>query len=162
MQATKMAVLERIIEEVRAQIKNAERGQLSAVEDSKAHKGAMASRYDSFKEEAQQLASGYGVQISELNMRLGTLVSLKQSPPTITQGSVYSIIEVESIDDGSRIKYFLLPWGGGDTYDVNGEEIIVISLGAPIAQALIGAIVDNVVKIRIQETMRRFSIVSVN
>jgi len=44
MKDIKTVIIDRIIEEVEIQIKNAERGRLDAIEESKAHKGAMASR----------------------------------------------------------------------------------------------------------------------
>ncbi|KKS95606.1 MAG: hypothetical protein UV75_C0011G0020, partial [Candidatus Giovannonibacteria bacterium GW2011_GWA1_43_15] len=56
MKDIKTVIIDRIIDKVETQIKNTERGRLDAIEESKAHKGAMASRYDTFKEEAQYLA----------------------------------------------------------------------------------------------------------
>ncbi len=76
-------------------------------------------------------------------------------------GSGYAIVEVENLDDGLRVKYFLLPAGGGNTYEVEGEEITVINIGAPLARAFIGSVAGDEVEIKIQGTTRRFSVVSV-
>lgn len=162
MENVKTVILDRIIEEVETQIKTAERGRLGAIEESKAHKGAMASRYDTFKEEAQYLAGGFNARVLELGKTLGALKSIRDYSPTITKGSGYAIIEAENLEDGSRVKYFLLPAGGGNIYKVGDEEIIVLNVGAPMARAFIGGVAGDEVEIKIQETKRVFRIVSVS
>lgn len=161
MKDIKTLVLDRIIKEVENQIKNAERGRLDALEESKAHKGAMESRYDTFKEEAQYLAGGYAARLVELGKTLGALKSIRDYPPTITKGSGYAIVEAENLEDGSRTKYFLLPAGGGNTYEVEGGEITILNVGAPLAQAFIGTVAGDEVEIKIQGTTRQFRVVSV-
>lgn len=161
MKDIKTVILDRIINEVEDQIKNAERGRLDAIEESKAHKGAMESRYDTFKEEAQYLAGGYAARLVELGKTLGALKSIRDYPPTITKGSGYAIVEAENLEDGSRIKYFLLPAGGGNTYEVEGEGITVLNVGAPLARAFIGAVAGDEVEIKIQGMTRKFLVVSV-
>lgn len=161
MKDVKIFIIDRIIEEVETKIKNAEHGRLDAVEESKAHKGAMASRYDTFKEEAQYLAGGFASRLVELGKNLGALKSIRDYPPTITKGSGYALVKVKNLDDGSMAKYFLLPAGGGDTYEVDGEEITVINASAPMARAFIGTVAGDEVEIKIQGTTKRFSVVSV-
>ncbi len=161
MKNIKAIILDRLIEEVEMQIKNAERGRQDALEESKAHKGAMESRYDTFKEEAQYLAGGFAARLVELGKTLDALKSIKDYPPTITKGSGYAIIEAENLDDGSRTKYFLLPAGGGNTYEIEGEEVTVLNIGAPLARAFIGAVAGDEVEVRIQGTTRRFCVVSI-
>ena len=145
----------------RIRIKNAERGRLGAIEESKKHKGAMASRYDTFKEEAQYLAGGFASQLIELGKTLGALKSIRDYPPTITKVYGYALVEVENLENGSISKYFLLPSGGGNIYEVEGEEISVLSVGAPMARAFMGAVPGDEVEIKIKETTKRFIIVSV-
>lgn len=161
MKDIKTIILDRIIEEVETQIKNAEQGRLEAIKESQAHKGAMESRYDTFKEEAQSLAGGLNAQVSGLSKTLSALRSLRGYSVPITKGSGYAIMEVENHDDGARTKYFLLPAGGGNTYEVGGERITILSVGAPMARALIGAVAGDEVEVKIQGTTRRFSVVSV-
>ena len=60
------------------------------------------------------------------------------------------------------IKYFLLPVGGGNTYEVEGEKITVINVGAPLAHAFIGTVSSDEVKIEIKRNTKRFSIISVS
>lgn len=161
MKNIKTAILNRVIEDVKTQIQNAEIGRLNAIEESKAHKGAMASRYDTFKEEAQYLAGGYSARLFELGKALDALMSIRNYPPTIAKSSCYAIIEVENLDDGLRAKYFLLPAGGGNTYEAEGEKITALNMDAPLARAFIGTVAGDEVEVRIRKTMRRFGVVSV-
>lgn len=161
MSKIKTIILDQVIEEVGVQLKNAEQGRATALKDAKAHKGAMASRYDTFKEEAQYLAGGLNTQAEALNKTLSALRSIRNYPLPITKGSGYAIIEVENLDDSSRVKYFLLPAGGGNTYEVDGEKITVLNVGAPLARAFIGAVAGSEVEVKLQGTTKRFSVVSI-
>lgn len=161
MKSIKAVIIDRVIDKIEIQIKTAERGRLDAVEESKAHKGAMESRYDTFKEEAQYLAGGYNARLLELGKILVALRSISDSPPTIINGCVYAIIEAKNLDDGLIIKYFLLPAGGGDIYEADGEKVTVLNLGTPMARAFIGANAGDEVEVKIQGVAKRFSIVSI-
>jgi len=161
MKEIKDVILDHIINEVEDQIKKAERGRLDAMEESKAHKGAMESRYDTFKEEAQYLAGGYAARLIELGKILAVLKSIKSRPPTVIKGSNYAIVEVENLEDGSTVKYFLLPAGGGNTYEIGGEKITVLNVSAPLARAFIGAVAGDEVEVNIQGTTKWFRIVSI-
>jgi transcription elongation GreA/GreB family factor len=134
---------------------------LGAIEESKAHKGAMESRYDTFKEEAQYLAGGHNARLLELGKILGALKSIRDCPPTITKGSSYAMVEAKNLEDGLGAKYFLLPAGGGNTYEEEGEKITVLNVGAPMARAFIGAVANDEIEIKIQGTTKRFNVVSV-
>ena len=157
----KTVIIDKIIEEVKSQIQNAERARLDAIIESKAHKGAMESRYDTFKEEAQYLAGGHNAQQIKLTKILDMLMSIRNNPLTITKGSVYAIVEVSDLEDGSTSKYFILPGGGGNTYDVDGKEITAINVSAPMARMFIGAVAGDKVEIKIQGTTKQFRVVSV-
>ena len=157
----KMIILDLVMAEVVAQLEATERGRLFAIAESKAHKGAMASRYDTFKEEAQYLAGGMNAQSIGLRETLGLLYSLKEKPPIVKKGSGYAIVEAENLDDGTTTKYFLLPAGGGNSYEVAGEKILVINAGAPLARAFIGAVEGDEVQVNIQGKKKIFNIISV-
>lgn len=162
MKDIKIIIIDRIIEEVEAQIQNAERGRLTAIEDSKAHKGKMESRFDTFKEEAQNLAGALSLQVLELMKTLSALKSVRGYSLPITTVSGYAIVTVENCDDGTIAKYFLLPAGGGNEYDVGEDKVTVLSVGAPIARAFMGASVGDVREVTLQKKVKRFRIVSVS
>jgi hypothetical protein len=123
--------------------------------------GAMQSHSDTTKWQMSQRAGAIGQSLCETQKGLGELKRLMSHLPSITRGSVYAIIEVDNLDDGSRAKYFLLPAGGGNTYEVEGEEITILNINAPLARVFIGSVAGDEVEIKIQGTTRRFNVVSV-
>ncbi len=161
MKNLKVIILDRVIEEVKAQIANSEQGLQSAMHDAKSHKGAMASRYDTFKEEAQYLASGHALQISELNKHLSSLTVLRGNMTTLTTASVYALVEVEDHDNNSTTIYFFLPVGGGESYEVNGKVVEVISAGSPVGRAFFGKKVGDEVVVKLPTATKHFSIISI-
>lgn len=123
--------------------------------------GAMQSHSDTTKWQMSRRAEAIERSLFETQRALGALKRLMDHPPTITTGSDYAIVEVKNLDDGSMAKYFLLPAGGGDTYEVDGEKIVVLNMGAPLALAFIGTVTGDEVEIKIQGMTRRFNVVSV-
>ena len=162
MKNIKSNLLKLIISDIENQITTAEKGRKDAFEESKVHKGAMESRYDTFKEEAQYLAGGFDTRVQELQSLLATLKSLPKSSLLATNKvMIGSIVEVEYADDNTRTKYFLLPVGGGKTYKVNDEEYAVLTFRTPLAKAIMGKAEGEKAEISIRKTKRRLLIVSV-
>lgn len=157
----KKEIVGQILASLASQISTAERGLRDATIEFKAHKGAMESRYDTFKEEAEYLAGGFGRQVETLSKSVHELQNLLVNPPKIDRCSVYAFVEVEDQDDGSRLKFFFLPTGGGHTYEASEGKIIVVNIGAPIARALIGATAYDTVEAKIGGTTRSFRVISV-
>ncbi|MFA5813872.1 MAG: GreA/GreB family elongation factor [Patescibacteria group bacterium] len=121
----------------------------------------MQSHSDTTKWQMSRRAEAIERSLFETQRALDALKHFVDRPPTITKISGHAIVEVENLDDGSMAKYFLLPAGGGDTYEVDGEKITVLNMGAPMARAFIGAVAGDEVEVKIQEATRRFSVVSV-
>ena len=162
MSEIKKMVIGQLIEEVKRQIASAEREQAHTMDESKAHKGAMASRYDTFKEEAQSLTAGYGDQLLKFRQTMITLMRMKDNPPSVSIGGLFALIEIESCDsDHVKARYLLLPAGGGHVCEVAGEKIIALNLEAPRARALMGVSPGDVVDLKTREATRRFRVVSV-
>src|SRR3989338_2741066 len=82
--------------------------------------GAMQSHSDTTKWQMNQRVVAIEQSLSETQQGLGALKRLMGYPPTNTIGSVCAIIEVKNLGDDSWAKYFLLPAGGGNTYEVEG------------------------------------------
>ncbi|MFA5777991.1 MAG: GreA/GreB family elongation factor [Candidatus Paceibacterota bacterium] len=123
--------------------------------------GAMQSHSDTTKWQMSRRAEAIEQSLFETRQALGALKRFMDHLPTTTKGSSCAIVEVENLDDGVRSKYFLLPVGGGDTYEVDGEKISTLSIGAPMARAFIGTVAGDEVEVKIQETTKRFNVVSV-
>ena len=161
MEEIKNKILNEIIADIEQRIATADQNRRNAIEESKAHKGAMASRYDTFKEEAQYLAGAHNARIEEMSYMLNMLKSLKIAKPTITIATNFSLIEVEDIDNGSQERYLLLPFGGGKSYEFDHGKIITLSIGAPLARAFIGKVVGDEVKVKIGISKKQFIIISI-
>lgn len=162
MKTVKENLLDLAIADIEKQIEAAERGRKDAIEESKAHKGAMASRYDTFKEEAQYLAGGFAARIQELTPLLAALNSLRMNTlPTTNKVAGCAIVEIEDLNDGTKAKYFLLPAGGGESYEVGGEKYVILTPRAPLARAIMGKVAGDEVEMTIQGTTRKFLVVSV-
>jgi len=158
----KSKLLDMAIADIEKQIETAERGRQDSIEESKAHKGAMASRYDTFKEEAQYLAGGFAARIQELTPLLAILKSMRMRVPAISKISGGAIVEVEDTDTGTRAKYFILPAGGGNAYEVDGERYSTLTLQAPLARALFGKTEGDEAEITIQGTTMHLLVVSIS
>lgn len=124
--------------------------------------GAMQSHSDTTKWQMSRRAEAIEQSLLEIQRALAVLKPFADRPPTITKGSNFALIEVENLSDGSRAKYFLLPAGGGDIYEVDGERVIVLTAAAPIAHALIGVVSGDEVEVKVHETTRQFRVFSVS
>ncbi len=162
MKSVKETLLDLAIADTESQIETAERGRKDSVEESKAHKGAMASRYDTFKEEAQYLAGGFASRIKELSSQRTTLKSMQMRLAANRKISGGAIVEVEDVYTSVKTKYFLLPVGGGNMYEVNGEQYSILTIQAPLAHILLGKTEGNEVEITIQGTTKHLFIVSIS
>jgi len=158
----KSKLLDMAIADIEKQIETAERGRQDSIEESKAHKGAMASRYDTFKEEAQYLAGGFAARIQELTPLLAALKSMRMRIPANNKVSGGAIVEVEDTYTGVKMKYFILPAGGGNAYEVDGERYSTLTLQAPLARSLFGKTERDEAEITIQGTTKHLLIVSVS
>ena len=158
---TKQKLLQCVIETLTQKIEGAKQSFETARRAAIEAPGAMQSHSDTTKWQMSRRVEAIQGSITETQQALNALKSFMRSPPTVTKGSGYATIEVENLDDGSRVKYFLLPAGGGNTYEVDGEEITVLNVGAPLARAFIGSVAGDEIEVKIQEATRRFSVVSV-
>jgi len=162
MKSVKASLLDLAIANIVQQIETAERGRKDALEESKAHKGAMASRYDTFKEEAQYLAGGFAARIQELSSQLAALKSMQMRLAANSKVSGGAIVEVEDVNTGAKTKYFLLPASGGETYEVNGEQYSILTIQAPLARIIFGKAEGDEAEITIQGTTKHLLVVSVS
>lgn len=162
MKSVKETLLDLAIADIEEQIEVAERGRRDAIDESKAHKGAMASRYDTFKEEAQYLAGGLAARIQELSSQLAALKSMQMRLAANSKVSGGAIVEVEDVDMSAKTKYFLLPAGGGNMYKVGGEQYLILTIQAPLARTLFGKTDGDEAEITIQGATKHLLVVSVS
>jgi len=161
MENVKTIIIDQILADTKERVDNIYRARQHTVNESKSHKGAMVSRYDTFKEEAQALTNGFDAQLSDLNKISAELRSIRNNPPEITKGSSYALIEVEDTEDGSGLKYLILPAGGGKTYDIDGSAITAVNVNAPVARPLIGVVVGDEVEMKVKGKVRQMIVKSI-
>lgn len=107
------------------------------------HIGAMQSRYDTFKEEAQYLAEAQKLRILTLKAKLTQSEELiKKFQSNLLNENVVvalgSLVCIE-FEDGEKISYFLVPDGTGQMVKIDMFQAICISPEAPIAIPMIGS-----------------------
>ncbi|MFH1200724.1 MAG: GreA/GreB family elongation factor [bacterium] len=157
----KQKLLQRVIETLLQREKEAKQSLETTRRIAVEAPGAMQSKSDTTKWQMSQRAGAIERVLLETQQALSSLKRLMNYSPVITKGSVYAIIEAKNLGDNSCAKYFLLPAGGGNTYDMEGEFITVINISAPLARAFIGVVVGDEVEVKIQETTKQFNIVSI-
>lgn len=98
--------------------------------------GAMQSRYDTFKEEGQNLAAGLKIRHGELKASVSIIEEILEDDkfPEHIRIQHYSYIEVE-FDDGKEGKFLITPLMGGEKLD---ENITIITPSSPIGNCLMG------------------------
>ena len=116
-------------------------------------------KYDTRATEANYLADGQRIRLTELEQELELLgeVNLKNTYTTVSIGS---LIEVE-LNSQVR-KYFVSPTAGGTMVDVAGEVVLVISVFSPIGDGALGLNSGDEFEIEIKETSRMYKIISIN
>jgi transcription elongation GreA/GreB family factor len=157
----KKLVVAEVIKVTRSMLATAEEGRKNAIEESKYHKGAMQSRYDTFKEEAQYLMIAQDVRIEELNSTIAVLESLLAQPSVPSKRArVFSLVELED-EAGSPASYLILPAGGGVTCIVNEKKVTTINESSPLARALSGKSEGEETEIDVAGNKKTFSIIAI-
>ena len=95
------------------------------------HKGAMESRYDTFKEEAQARVSGFAQQLHEKSKLLATIVNIN---PT----NQHSQVAKGSVVETDKEHYFISAYIFDDPLTIAGKEYLPISIESPLGQLLSG------------------------
>jgi transcription elongation GreA/GreB family factor len=98
--------------------------------------GAMQSRYDTFKEEGQNLAGGLKIRHEELKASVSILKEILNTNKFEDHVKIqhYSYVEVE-FEDGNESMFFITPIMGGEKLN---ENITIITPASPIGNCLMG------------------------
>ncbi len=146
-QVDKPELMARFIERYQERLARAEEGRSSAQSDANAHKGAMQSRYDTFKEEAQNLAAGQARRVAELRQNLALLRDYLESAPNLRRelecvkvGALVTVALEDGDSAGSPIwrHYFVSPVGDSEPVDSARGPVLFVSRAAPLGAALAG------------------------
>jgi transcription elongation GreA/GreB family factor len=123
--------------------------------------GAMESKSDTTKAQMSNVATTLQGSYESSLQTLRDLEALMNNPSQSVRVAGCSLVEVRDAS-GSKEVYLLLPAGGGNTYEIDGEEVTVISDRAPLAHALIDHVVGDGVIVKIAGNARTLTIVAIS
>ncbi len=162
MNSLKHQVITEVIKVAQSMLRTAEKSREDAIEESKHHKGAMESRYDTFKEEAQYLMVAQDVRIAELNSTISVLTSqLSRLDFVCVRAGAFALVGLED-EASEQTSYLILPTGGGVTCVINEIKVTTINEASPLAQAIKGMAQDEEAELSVAGKKKTFSIVSIS
>lgn len=159
----KRDIFEQIKAELTETLANTEKLKKDSQDEANRHIGRMASRYDTFKEEAQMMVAAHEVRIAELRASLVQIQAvLDHSSALDTTDKIRSgtVILLEA-DDGTKRRHVLSPTGGGIKVTSGDEELVVITPDSPLGKQLMGLIVGEEVEIKVGNNKRSYEVVEV-
>lgn len=146
----KSAVLEEAKHVLNDKIAFLEQTIISTQNEANSHKGAMQSRYDTFKEEAQYLRGGYEKQLYEA---INDLKILNQISPvesnTIKLGAIIKTNEIENETGNETLKtYFVSTSVSNKPLLVDNIEVICIKYSTPFIGAISNKLTGETIPFR--------------
>jgi hypothetical protein len=133
----KQVLLNEVIRKVSSSLDNIAKSIASAKEFAQTSPGRMQSRYDSSKEEYGKLADSLTVRQTDIRNGLSLLRNFAPSPnlTTVSLGCIARI----ALPRGAEVcDYYALPYGGGESIESDGKEVVVITPNSPIFIAMKG------------------------
>lgn len=154
MKLEKLKIIKENLDELELQIKNAEIAAEEAQKDANGHIGAMASRYDTFKEEAQYMSAAQRIRMGELRTLWQKTKILydefqKSSSlhPIAGAGSLVTIID----DNDEEMSFFILFYGTAKRVACGTKEAVIIGIDSPVARSIIGLTEGDEVEIKLPQ-----------
>ncbi len=142
------SLISMVVQNLHDAVQRAKTAKETSDQDAREADGAMMSRYNTFLEEAQYLASGHKARMLEMQATADFLTSLLQENPESSERIVAtSIVTIEDQENGEKRTYLLLPGGGGEKYTYEGREIIAVNVPSPLGRALVQHQIDDDVRI---------------
>ncbi len=153
-----------LLRRVEAMIERAEHEREGAQQEANSHVGAMESRYDTFKEEAQYLAGAQSARIAQLrrtSVQLRDLLSNQTRPGGNHPGVVAlgSVVRLRAADGAERW-YMLAPGAGGEELWLDGVTVQVITPQSPAGREVLGKAVGDDVTLRIGDQQTEFEVLA--
>ncbi|HEY4476477.1 MAG TPA: hypothetical protein VJB69_00585 [Candidatus Paceibacterota bacterium] len=137
----KHKLFQQIESSIKEQIADAERARQDSQDEANRHVGRMQSRYDTFKEEAQQMAAAHELRKVGLSRSLSTIRSFLADLDTLQTGGMIrigSVVLLESLDGQKQKRVALAPVGGGIKISQEVNEVTIVTPSAPLGRTLLG------------------------
>jgi hypothetical protein len=145
----KLTVLAHLLSGLEIAISDAESARQDAQTEANYHVGAMQSRYDSFKEEAQYLAAGQTKRIFELGRARHAILAIQavQTRNTRLERVIPGCLtRLRWLDDENEVWIMILPWGAGQSFALPRGQVNVIGQETGLARLLLQQSVGSVLE----------------
>jgi transcription elongation GreA/GreB family factor len=111
--------------------------------------------------ELSYLAGGQASRVVDLQNARTRIAALPVR--AFEEGQAAAVSALVTLEDttGKTSVVFLVPAGGGQKFTVEGQEIQVLSIDAPLGRALLGVAVDEDVEISIAGSRRTYSVLAI-
>lgn len=142
---SKLQLLERLREDVAHGLRLAQTAASDAAREATHEEAKAEDKYDTRALELTYLAAGQNERIEGLRKTLQVLhfwQPPREAPPLAAPGSL-----VQAEDDAGPQWYWLVPASASGRYAVGDTEVQVVSTTAPLGEALLGAAVDDDVRV---------------
>lgn len=142
---TKQEIFQELLNRVTEMLNNANREREASQYEANQHIGAMISRYDTFKEEAQYMAEAQQVRAAELTSTkniLETIINDKNGFSVGHKVKVTSLVKIVDEDDNTT-NYLLAPALGGEKFELDGTEVVILTTTSPIGQQILNKSVGD-------------------
>ena len=163
----KRTLAQRVLDDLQTQIKAARTASEEARVEANRQSHAMQSRYDTFREEGQALASAHAKRFPEMSKGVKLLeefvrdcIHLDDTEPEIV--TVGTVVTIEDEGDGTVQNFFLVPCGGGKLLSTPAGSVRTLNLSSPMGQAILRKSVDDEVVLTLGGQRKRFSILEVS
>jgi len=134
----KAQLLDLLMTAVGKELERAKCAQRSSQKDAIEAEGAMMSRYDSLKEEAQYLAGAQKLRHISIEHGLTELDRMVKNLAAGPQERALLGAVVELLVDGEQRTLFFAPYGGGTVLKVEDRDVTILTPQAPLARLVWG------------------------
>lgn len=156
----KREIFEKILAALGELRDTAEKAREAAQKEANSHVGAMESRYDTFKEEAQYEAAAQEKRTVEYRNGMSLITALMLSsdfnqPSTVAR--VGTIVRV--VNDSEEQKHYILsPSGGGVEVSHEGINYFTLTPESPLGKEIIGREIGDEIELKIRKATITYSI----
>ena len=161
----KTQIIDLLIERLQKMIGTAEADRAFHQEEAQHHVGAMDSRYDTFKEEAQYMATGQEARIASLRTDVTVLKNLRRASAAVQPG--HQTVQVGSIvtvvgEQAEERTYCVLPAGGGQKLSLGGRHYTSLTPQSLFGRALRGKEEGDAFEFQAGRRVREWEVVLVD
>ena len=158
---SKTQLIEKIIEGLKQELATIERSARAAIEAATHEESKAEDHHDTRGLEASYLAGAQAARMAELQsiILMYKFFPVRDFKPTDPIGAG-ALIELDL--DGKRSHCFLVANGGGLTVKLEGRTIQVITVKAPLGDALIGKRAGEMAEVESQKVIREYEVISVS